>query len=141
MKSKPTSLWITKFTSKIRKDDYFLGKFIAEYEALNNMSDLQLAKYLECSLDALNRLALCRMPDDIENQFQQDVRRISEFAECNTDRLISLIREINALKALRGKQSTHADPTLLLAARDRRVGKRNKHKTKKASKSSEEESS
>lgn len=108
--------WIV---ARAREDPFFVGKALVEYETVHDIDDRQLAGWLECNPLALARLALCRMPDNTEEDFQQQVRQISEFVPCNADRLVQLVREVAAFSALR--EGAHDTSTgLLLAARDRK---------------------
>ncbi|MFY9822777.1 MAG: hypothetical protein WAM82_15450 [Thermoanaerobaculia bacterium] len=68
---------------------------------------------------SLDRLALCRLPDDKKPRFQEDVRKIATFVSCDADRLVILLREIAALHSLR--DASEASPeSFLMAARDRK---------------------
>jgi len=62
-------------------------------------------------------LALCRLPDDKSDGFQQDVRKIAAFAACNPDRLVQVLREAASWDAFQGDSQDPAHG-FLLAARD-----------------------
>ncbi len=106
-----------KLVDRSRKDPFFLGWALAQYQAAHGLDDQQLTEWLECSSTALDRLALCRLPDDGKRQFREEVQRIAEFARCDADRLVSLLREVAAFSTLRG---VAGDVALLIAARDRK---------------------
>lgn len=134
MKNKYSSGLIEQLAFRASNDMFFLGNIIAEFKALNKLSDLDMSDFLECSPDALKRLALCRLPDDRDKRFRDDISRISDYVKCNADKLIALIRQVNALRALRGESAKHAASSLLMAARDRRHEKQPRRKNKKSSK-------
>ncbi len=101
---------------KARKDDFFLGKTLAEYQSSNALADDDLAKNLRCTPEALDLLALCRCPDDGLDSFRDDVRKIAAFVGCDATVLVLVLREVAATRALRGASE---DRGLLMAARDR----------------------
>jgi hypothetical protein len=111
---------------RVRVDSYFLGKILSEYEALHDINDQQLAHYLECGHDKLARLFLCSVPRETNQQFQKDVARIADFANCNANKLITILREIESIIALRGEEAKENDSGLLMAARDRRDERKDK---------------
>lgn len=119
-------------------DIYFLGNVIAEFKAANGLSVLDIADYLQCPQDNLQRLSLCRLPDDKEDRFVEDIKRIAGYANCNADKLVSLIRQVNSLRSLRGQSTKKEVSSLLMAARDRRPEKQTRRKNKKSSKDEDE---
>jgi hypothetical protein len=106
-----------RLVDRARKDAFFVGRALAIYQRLHGLDDQQLARWLECSKDNLTRLALCRLPDDKRDGFQQDVRKIAAFAACNPDHLVQLLREVTSWDALQGDSQELANG-FLLAARD-----------------------
>src|SRR3990172_6537910 len=101
MKRKQSSEWMERLAMRAREDVFFLGHVIEEFRTHNKLSNLDLANYIECSPDALKRLALCRLPGDQENRFKDDINNISDHVQCNADKLIALIREVSTSRALR----------------------------------------
>jgi hypothetical protein len=101
------------------------------------MKDGPLAGVLECTPEALQRVALCRWPDDQGARFQEHVRQIASFASCNADRLVQILREVGALVSLGQGESGQATSGLLLAARDRRETRRRSGRGKKKPESEE----
>jgi hypothetical protein len=134
MKNRHSSDLMEQLALRASNDMFFLGNIIAEFKAFNKLSDLDIADYLKCTPDALKRLALCRLPDDREDRFRDDINHISLHVKCNADKLIALIRQVNTLRALRGDSTEHAGSSVLMAARDRRSEKRTSRKHKKSSK-------
>jgi hypothetical protein len=117
--------FLQRLIDQVRRDPYFLGNALTKYEVLHGIGDKHLAEWLNCGLDSLTRLALCRMPDAEQDRFQQDTKRIAEFASCDADRLVQLLREVTAISSLRDDDRSSSG--LLIAARDRRG---QKHKTR-----------
>ena len=108
-----------RLVERAEKDPFFLGRAIAVYREVHGLVDSELSRWLGCpSTKALDRLRLCRLPDDPPEVFAREVRRIAEFVPCNADRLVWLLREAAALEAIRSGGAS-ADRTLL-AARDKR---------------------
>ncbi len=116
---------IDKIVDRVRDDSYFLGKILSEYETLHGINDQQLAHYLECEPDKIARLFLCRVPSDTDQQFQKDVARIADFANCNANKLVAILRELDGIIALRGDASSNVTSGLLMAARDRHDEQKN----------------
>lgn len=108
------------FALRASADPFFLGRALAEYQAMHGIRERKLAELLKCSVDALARLALCRHPDDQEARFREDVKRISEFTSCSAAQLAQLLREVAAVASLRGEEKTSYSQGVLLVARDRR---------------------
>ena len=78
---------------------------LSEYQEANGVDDLGLATTLQCSPEALTRLALCRCPDDRRASVAQEVQAIATFAPCSADALIQLLRQVAAIswRALQGR--------------------------------------
>lgn len=108
---------LQRLVERARRDAFFVGRALAIYQRLHDMGDPQLAQRLECSVPDLNRLTLCRLPDDKKDSFPQDVRKIAAFAACNPDRLVQLLREVASCEALQG-DCQELGNGFLLAARD-----------------------
>src|SRR5262245_41113762 len=101
-----------------RTDSFFLGWAFKKYEASNSWNDQQLADWLQCSVEALSSLSLCRRPQDNKVELHKDVQKIAEFGTCNVDRLIQLLREVTSLSSLQDA-SNDTGSGFLMAARDR----------------------
>ena len=108
---------LSRLVERTRRDAFFVGRALAVYQKLHGLDDQHMAQWMECSEDDLARLALCRLPDDKKDGFQQDVRKIAAFAACNPDRLVQVLREAASWDALQegGQELTNG---FLLAARD-----------------------
>lgn len=126
---------LMKYLALRAKDDiYFLGNVIAEFKAINGLSNLDISDYLQCPQDSLMRLYLCRLPDDQKERFVEDIKRIAGYANCNADKLVTLIRQMNSLRSLRGQSTKREESSLLMAARDRHPEKRPPRRSKKPAK-------
>lgn len=104
--------------SRARRDGFFLGKALSEYQAASHIDDATLAAELQCVLEALPRLVLCRWPDDRGARFAQEVQAIAAFAPCNGDALIRLLRQMAAVRGFQ-RAGVGSSEGLLMAARDR----------------------
>lgn len=118
-------------------DTFFVSRTLARYQSMRNIGDAELRRFLNCTSDGLERLALCRLPDDRDAQFRDHVRQIASYVPCDASRLLELFREVAALDSLQGGEDGEATG-LLLAARDRRKqsgegdgGRRPRKRTKK----------
>lgn len=108
-------------------DAFFLGNALAEYQAAHGIAARKLAKTLECTPKGVARLALCRWPRDHEAGFRKELECIAEFAGCNAQRLVQVLREVEAIASLRG-EGIEDSRGLLMAARDRKSRERPKGK-------------
>jgi hypothetical protein len=107
-----------KIIERSHADPFFLGWAFKKYELSNSWNDQQLADWLQCSLDTLSTLALCRRPQDDKADFQKELQKIATFGACNVDRLIQLLRGVASLSTLQDP-STDPGSGFLMAARDR----------------------
>jgi hypothetical protein len=108
---------LSRLVARTRQDAFFVGRALAVYQELHGLDDQHLAQWLECSADDLNRLALCRLPDDKQDGFQQNVRKIAAFGACNPDRLVQALRGAASWDALQ-EDGQELSEGFLLAARD-----------------------
>jgi hypothetical protein len=108
--------WLVQRASS---DAFFLGSALAEYQAAHGIAARKLAKILQCTPKGVARLALCRWPRDHEARFREDLEHIAKFAGCDAERLVQVLREVDAIASLRG-EGNEGSQGLLMAARDRR---------------------
>lgn len=111
-----------RLIGKAEREPFFLGSALVAFSEARGLTDRTLAEWLVCSLEALDRLKLCRRPDDREAAFGEEIRRIAAFAPCDPLRLVELHREVAALAALAGESPADGSG-FLLAARDRQPRK------------------
>jgi hypothetical protein len=84
------------------------------------VGDVDVMALLRCTPEGLDRLALCRLPDDRDIRFADQVRQIATFVSCDAERLLKLLREVAAFSSLRDDRDGVMATGLLLAARDRK---------------------
>src|SRR5258707_631676 len=87
---------------RTQKDSFFVSHALATYKSMLVADDAGLMKLLSCTPEGLDRLALCRFPDDRDTHFTDHVRQIAAFAPCDAEGLLKLLREVAALRSLRG---------------------------------------
>ena len=114
-------------TARLERDPSFMASALADYRAELRLNDQQLAKALDCNVEALTSLALCRTPRlDDEKLFLSDVQAIAKYAGCDWKELVRVVRTVRSLATL--KRFTGApEAQLLKAARDKHD---NPHKPK-----------
>lgn len=88
------------------------------YREQEGMDDKQLADYLECDVDALPRLALCRRPRQAPD-FRGDIEAIAVHSGSDPSRLARLVRSAAMVEAMQGAPERADTSSLLMAARDR----------------------
>lgn len=87
------------------------------YREQEGMDDTQLADFLECAVEALPRLALCRRPRQAPD-FRGDIEAIAAHSGSNASRLARLVRSVEAAQAMTGAPQRMSTSSLLMAARD-----------------------
>jgi len=110
---------IARAANRAANDGFFLGSALEAYRGHYGFSDAQLASLLRCSVENLPRLGLCKRPDPSSSSFREDVERIAAYAVVDPLALGRLLREIDAISALRSGRDTTEAAGLLMAARDR----------------------
>ena len=118
MSESSTEAW-RRLLSRSAQDPFFLGSALAAYRQIHGLSRKQLEERLHCPPASFDRLTLCRLPDDQTPRFKEDVRAIAVFADCDADRLVTLLREVAVLRAL-GDPKGESRDSMLMAARDRK---------------------
>lgn len=93
-----------------------LASVLAKYKQQEQLSDQQLATFLNCTVEDLPHLALCGIPREAPH-FREDVELIADHVQVSSIMLAKLIRSTKARAAL---SEMPAQPSsLLMAARDR----------------------
>ncbi len=107
----------------LQADTPLLATTLHRYAAAEGQTWAELAQALECSVDSLNQIALCRPPR--RESFVEDVEEIAA-DYVDPDRLLLLLRKLQvfatfAEHAAEARPDQDAIPgrTMLLAARDR----------------------
>ncbi|MEW8143901.1 MAG: hypothetical protein AB2777_20500 [Candidatus Thiodiazotropha endolucinida] len=105
---------------KAENQDGFLGTVLNAVAAANKCTTAEVAIRIGCSSENIPRLALCKIPRGEEAvHFSADILQISEFVGCDAGQLANLVREFQAITAMRryAPEDSHHD-TMLMAARD-----------------------
>ena len=76
---------------------------------------------ISCSTEKMPRLALCRVPRKEAEHFAADVHKISNYVGCDAGQLANVLREFQAITAMRryDPDVSHHE-TMLMAARDKK---------------------
>ena len=104
---------------RLEGDPTFMASALADCRAELGLNDQQLAKALNCNVEALVSLALCRTPRlDDEKLFLSDVQAIAKYVGCDWQELAKVGRTTQSLRTLKQFIGTSEDQ-LLKAARDK----------------------
>ena len=88
------------------------------YKKTKGVGDEEIARLLDCEIEAYFRLALCRLPNLEKGSFGDRVRHIAKFANASPTALAKIIKHAESVQAFnRTVSSEHRN--LLLAARKR----------------------
>ncbi len=130
MVDKDILLWAV---GRASHDLQFLGYDLREYRELNDLDDDGVARFLQCSRESLDRLALCLHPDPNRGSFRADIEQTAFHCNAHPQRLAQLIRAVDAVRTMRSAPQLRipqAEPiAYLMAARDRRAKPSRKSKT------------
>jgi hypothetical protein len=96
----------------------FVAGALAEYQALHNLDERRLAAWLGIAPGRLARLALCLRPEGTGMRYREGLDQIVAATGVDGDRLAMLLREVEAVEAMRA-MPTAGRQGLLIAARDR----------------------
>ncbi|MCG2766887.1 MAG: hypothetical protein L6435_00680 [Anaerolineae bacterium] len=103
-------------------NSFFLAADFAYYQKAQGISDVELAEFLSIEIEMLPKLALCRRPDPESPEFRSDVQSIEQSFSLQTNHLVQLLREVEALRTLSEFQPATSEQMkqkgLLMAARD-----------------------
>lgn len=106
-------------TARLERDPSFMASALADYRAELRLNDQQLAKALDCNVEALTSLAFCRTPRlDDEKLFLADVQAIAKYVGCDWKELARVVRTVQSLTTLKRFTGTPEDQ-LLKAAREK----------------------
>ena len=119
MSSNPSKA-LTRAAQRAITSEYFLAGIIDEYQHAHHLDDGAIAGLLECDINDLPRLALCRSPAPNQNSFVHDIDRLAQRFRLRADQLAAIIRQVDTLRALRQQVTTNQSTQgMLRAARDR----------------------
>lgn len=109
--------------SRLEADPFFMAWALANYQMELRANDQQLAKELDCDVDALTTLAFCRAPRvDDERLFLSDVQAIAKYVRCDWKVLAKIVRTVQSLVLLK-RFNGAPEVQLLKAARDKLDGR------------------
>jgi len=106
---------------KAGNQDGFIGAVLNAIAMANETTVADIVSSIGCSTENMPRLVLCKIPRTETEYFSTDVRQISDFADCDADLLANLVREYQAIAAMRRYDpSDSPHETMLMAARDKK---------------------
>ncbi len=110
---------LRKASQRARSRPFFLASALDTYRESLGLDEIGLAAYLGCDPEDLPLLALCRRPAGEPAELRSDASRIGARFGLQAQRLIELLRLVDALEALQsGAQAGVLARGLLAAARD-----------------------
>lgn len=119
MSDKPSEA-LSRAAHRAGQQSFFLASVFQSYQRSNDISDAVLAEMLDCTEHDLPRLALCRRPVARTATFVADIEHLAMRFQINAEQLAAIIRQVDALEALRGHLAVREQPFgMLRAARDR----------------------
>lgn len=107
-----------KLLERAADDPFFVGWALAKYQHIQGINSLDLAHWLKCAPEVINRLALCRLPDPKKGNIVTDVQKIATFGPCDPEALLCLIRTVMSVQVMQEAVVNSSDG-FLMAARDR----------------------
>ena len=96
-----TESCIMRAAERARLRPFFMASVLAAYCRMHDLSDDALARLLGCSPDDVVRLALCRRPIAQSPTFLSDIDHLARRFAIPGERLIQIIRDVDALPAPR----------------------------------------
>jgi hypothetical protein len=108
---------LKRLARRVEADPHFLASLLAEYARAEGLDDIGLARELNCRAEDLTGVRLCRAPRPDTAGCREDVRRVADRFGLAADRLLEIVRQVEALRRLRDGGA--AAPEFLMAARDR----------------------
>ncbi|ATB34437.1 hypothetical protein [Melittangium boletus] len=110
--------WLKTAVRKSPEHKWTLGYIFETAHRIEGKSPEDLAAELDCSLETLDWLALCRRPE--EDRFAEHLRIITDRFNLAPLPLVRLIRRVESLAAFSRRDEGEArSGSTLLAARDR----------------------
>lgn len=99
------------------RENYLASRF-SVYKKTKDIGDEEIARLLDCEIEAYFRLALCRLPYLEKGSFGDRVRHIAKFANASPVALAKIIKHAESVQAFNRPVSSEYR-NLLLAARKR----------------------
>jgi hypothetical protein len=121
MKTNPTPS-LVRAAQRAINSPFFLANTLQVYQRIHHLDNETLAALLECQVDDLPRLALCRRPVTEQQEFTRDIALLAHRFHLQADQLAAIIRQVDTLHTWQQHMPFHqqtTSPGLLAAARDR----------------------
>jgi hypothetical protein len=121
MNTNPTSS-LVRAAQRAVSNPFFLASTLKEYQRAHHLDNEALATLLECHVDDLPRLALCRRPVEAQQTFVHDIDHLAQRFHLQADQLAAIIRQVDTLTLWQQQMPFHqqaTSPGMLTAARDR----------------------
>lgn len=99
------------------REEYLASRFRV-YKETKGVGDEEIARLLDCEIEAYFRLALCRLPNLEKGSFGDRARHIAKFANASPAALAKIIKHAESIQAFNRPVSPE-HRNLLLAARKR----------------------
>ncbi|TSC22660.1 hypothetical protein [Corallococcus sp. Z5C101001] len=112
--------WLEAAAERGARVPEMLGSVFAWYRDLEDLSVLDFARKLGCTVETLHWVSLCRKPDG--ESFSEHVNQIAEHFGIDAFELSRILRDMEATAALIAAENSaiaSGEQTVLLAARDR----------------------
>ncbi len=106
--------------ARVEDNHEFMAYTLKMYREFEKISEQELLKVLDCSLDRYYKLALCKSPDVTESDFKPRLAIISEYVNIDMSKLTKVIKHVNTIMKF-----TVPTGSILMAARDKEEGKKN----------------
>lgn len=111
---------LSRAARRAGQQPFFLASAFQLYQEANDIDDAALAELLGCAAHDLPRLALCRRPPGKAAAFAADIDHLARRFQLDAEQLASVIRQVDALQALRTHLAASEQAAgMLRAARDR----------------------
>lgn len=108
-----------KIAEKAKQRKFFLSSTFSIFQSAHGINDEELSQILGCSIDDLNRLALCRKPNSEILSFKEEVEQISNSFSVDKVRLAQIIKEVDSIILFREIDHSNLDNKgFLIAARE-----------------------
>jgi hypothetical protein len=111
---------INRLVERTQDDPSFFGSIIKHYLKTHAETKQQLASRLSCSTIQLDRLSICLLPKEEDKEFLKKIQKVAQYVGVKQDILLNIVREVQALNALRQVSDTEI-PQMLKAARDKKA--------------------
>jgi hypothetical protein len=108
---------IAALARRAQDDPFFLASALADYAQSEELDEGGLAAMLNCSIETLNRLRLCRRPALGSESSWADFARIATRFGVEAEVIAEMVRRSDVLVALRSEGA--GTGSMLAAARDR----------------------